>query len=344
VYLLNKQAESILNGGIVTRIAALWAFSEAFMGGILHGFKIPFAGLFLSLVAAICMSLVAIHTSKRGVILSVTLTVLAVKFILSPHTPPMAYVAVLIQGLVGELLFLTRRANRVAAFSLTMFCLLYSAFQHLFVLTIVFGRDFWEALDLFLNGITKTFIKKPQHYSLYLVGFYIGCYFLAGVLGGLLNWRIITTIQSGKMPSIVTNKAIQLHSENFISNSTSKQKKKGKWFYIGVCILVLALICSYTPLFNKTVFSSKAGQIILRGTLIMLVWNFLVSPLLVKWIHKWVSKYKSENASLLTDLVSLFPDMRKLVFISWEEAKASTMLKRVPVFLANTVYLTIYGK
>jgi hypothetical protein len=85
----------LFNSGIIIRITALWAFSEAFLGGILHGFKIPFAGLALSLVAAICMSLLAVHDNKRGVILKATLVVIAVKFILSPHTPPMAYVAVM---------------------------------------------------------------------------------------------------------------------------------------------------------------------------------------------------------------------------------------------------------
>jgi hypothetical protein len=150
----------LFNTGIVYRIAGLWAFSEAFMGGILHGFKIPFAGLFLSLIAAICMSLIAVSDKNKGLILKVTLAVIAVKFMLSPHTPPMAYVAVLIQGVVGELFFLSRRAIKPAAFLLTMFCLLYSAFQHLFVLTVIFGKNFWAALDVFLNGITKTFIKR----------------------------------------------------------------------------------------------------------------------------------------------------------------------------------------
>ncbi len=345
MYSINKSETHFFNAGVITRITALWAFSEAFMGGILHGFKIPFAGLLLSLIAAICMSIVAVYNKKRGTILKITMAVLAVKFILSPHTPPMAYVAVLMQGLAGELFFFTRKANRVAAFFLTMFCLLYSAFQHLFILTLVFGKDFWPALDVFLNGITKTFIKKSQHYSLYLVLLYISCYFIAGVLGGVLNWRIITTIQSGVMPEVMQN--IELKQSSNSSDTKIDNKKRRttyKLLYIILFILTTMLVLSYTPLLSKTFFNSKIGQILLRGTLIMVVWNFVLSPLLAKLINRWLVKYRKNNNGLLQQLLSLFPDMKKLVLISWQLAKSKSKLARVPTFLTNTMYLTIYGK
>ncbi len=104
---------------VTLRITALWAFSEAFMGGILHGLQIPFAGLVLGFVAAVCITLIALGNTQSGEILKATLLVIAVKFILSPHTPPMAYLAVLIQGAVGELLFLNKRFFKLAAFILT---------------------------------------------------------------------------------------------------------------------------------------------------------------------------------------------------------------------------------
>jgi hypothetical protein len=300
----------LFNTGIVYRIAGLWAFSEAFMGGILHGFKIPFAGLFLSLIAAICMSLIAVSDKNKGLILKVTLAVIAVKFMLSPHTPPMAYVAVLIQGVVGELFFLSRRAIKPAAFLLTMFCLLYSAFQHLFVLTVIFGKNFWAALDVFLNGITKTFIKQPQHYSLYLVAFYTGCYFIAGILGGILNWRIITTIQAGTEPSIVNKLKLQYpDGMDDTIPEIRKVKRQSKLLYILPLFVLLALILSYTPLLGKTVFSTKAGQILLRGVLVILVWVFLISPLLIKFIQNWQNT-NSRNEGCCRSCFLCFPISR----------------------------------
>jgi len=182
--LINKE---FYKTNVTLRITALWAFSEAFMGGILHGLQIPFAGLALSFVASVCITLIALGNNKKGEILKATLLVIAVKFILSPHTPPMAYIAVLIQGAVGELLFLNRKAVKPAAFILTLFSLVYSAFQHLLILTIVFGKAFWQAIDIFLNKITQSFLKDAVHYSLYIIVFYVGCYLVAGIAGGLFK-------------------------------------------------------------------------------------------------------------------------------------------------------------
>ena len=122
---------------ITLRLTALWAFSEAFLGGILHGFKMPFAGLFLAFFASLCITLLAVSNKKTGIIINATLAVIAVKFILSPQTPPMAYFAVLVQGLAGELFFIRRKNYKAAAFGLTLFSLVYSALQQLITLLLV---------------------------------------------------------------------------------------------------------------------------------------------------------------------------------------------------------------
>lgn len=337
----------LFNSGIILRITALWAFSEAFMGGILHGFKIPFAGLALSLVAAICMSLLAVHDNKRGVIFKATLVVIAVKFILSPHTPPMAYVAVMMEGLAGELFFMQRRFIRTSSFFLTLFCLMYSAFQHLLVLTIVFGKEFWTALDTFLNKITNTFIKQPQQYSLYLVLFYLACYLIAGIFGGILNSKIVARVQSGNKPvflDAINEKypdGIKTINEEPLS---AKKRKKIKWQFIIAGILLLFLILSYTPLFDKTILRTKVLEIVIRGSVIIIVWTFLLSPLLIRRVGKWVEKYKSESGSSLQEVLSLLPDIKRIVQVSWQMAAKKNKLKQFSDFISNTMLLIVYGR
>jgi hypothetical protein len=339
---VNNLNNTVFKAGVVTRVTALWAFSEAFLGGILHGFKVPFAGLALALMAAICMALIAANDNAKGVILKATLVVLAVKFVLSPHTPPMAYVAVLIEGLAGELFLMRRKSLRTGAFLLTLFCQLYSAFQHLLILTIVFGKGFWAALDIFLNGITKTFTKQSQQYSLYLVLFYIGCYFITGLLGGIFCSRLIKKIQSGKVPAIV-NEFANADTANAVTESPVSKKKGTSYKYIVAGLLLLLLIASYTPLFNGTVLKTKVGEIILRGLLIMLVWNFLLSPLLVKLIGKWVEKYKAAKGTTLQQVLVLLPGIKNMVQFSWQKANEINRFKKVQHFLSNTAMLIIYG-
>lgn len=340
---MNHLQTTVFNTGVVTRITALWAFSEAFLGGILHGFKVPFAGLALSLVAAISMVLIAANDNGKGVVLKATLVVIAVKFILSPHTPPMAYAAVLIEGLAGEIFLLKRRALRPGAFLLTLFCLLYSAFQHLLILTVVFGKDFWNALDIFLNGITKTFIKQSQHYSLYLVLFYVGCYLVAGIMGGVFCSGLIKKIQSGIKPAIVDEFA-NCNWNDINGSVTGEKKRKISMKYMVAVFLFLLLVLSYTPLFAGTILKSKAGEIILRGLLIMLVWNFLIGPLLIRVVGKWVEKYKKRKGNVLQEILVLLPGIKTVIQFSWYKAGGVNKYRRLQHFLSNTVMLIIYGR
>jgi hypothetical protein len=332
----------VFKAAVVTRVTALWAFSEAFLGGILHGVKVPFAGLALSLVAAVCMAIIAVNDNSKSAILKATLVVIAVKFVLSPHTPPMAYVAVLIEGFAGELFLMRRKSLRTGAFILTMFCQLYSAFQHLLILTIVFGKDFWYAVDIFLNGITKTFIKQTQHYSLYLVLFYIGCYFITGLFGGLLCSRLIKKIQTGNRPAIIDEFA---NAEKINMGAPAPAYKKSrlsaKYFIAG--LLLLLLITSYTPLFNGTALKSKVGEIILRGILIMLIWNFLLAPLLIKAVSKWVTKYQRSKNSSLQQVLALLPGIKHIVQFSWQQTTNTTGYRKLQHFLSNAVMLIVYG-
>lgn len=328
---------------VTLRITALWAFSEAFMGGILHGLKIPFAGLVLAFVASVCITLIALGNNKKGEILKATLLVIAVKFMLSPHTPPMAYIAVLIQGAVGELLFLNRKALKPKAFILTLFSLLYSAFQQLITLTIIFGKGFWQAMDIFLNKITQSFIKTAVHYSLYLVLFYVGCYLLAGILGGLLNIKIIKAVQAGNQTNALLQQLnnLPLSNESIFTNEKSKKRKKNIAFIFG-SLMLLMLIFSYLPFFSKGFTKSQIPQLILRGVIIILVWTYFITPLLRMQIQKWVTKYKEKNNNALQQVIALLPSVKIILQQSWQLSQQPKKWLRFKSFINNTVLLIVH--
>jgi uncharacterized membrane protein YagU involved in acid resistance len=328
---------------VMLRITALWAFSEAFMGGILHGLKIPFAGLVLAFVASLCITLIALGNNKKGEILKATLLVIAVKFILSPHTPPMAYLAVLIQGAVGELLFLNRKALKPAAFTLNLFSLLYSAFQHLLTLTIIFGKDFWQAVDIFLNKITQSFLKNAVHFSLYLVIFYLACYFIAGIAGGLLNIKIIKSVQSGNQTNDLLQRLNTLppSGEDFFVNQKSAKRKK--WFMlIFGGLMLLLLIFSYLPFFNAEFSKSKILELVIRGVIIILVWNYFITPLLRLQIQKWVTRYKEKNSNALQQVIALLPGIKIVLQQSWQLSQQPKKWKHFKSFINNTVLLIVH--
>jgi hypothetical protein len=328
---------------VTLRITALWAFSEAFMGGILHGLKIPFAGLVLAFVASVCITLIALGNSTKGEIVKATLLVIAVKFILSPHTPPMAYVAVLIQGAAGELLFLNRKAIKPAAFLLTLFSLLYSAFQHLLILTIVFGKGLWQAIDIFLNKITQSFVKDAVHYSLYIIIFYVGCYLIAGIAGGLLNIKIITSVQSGDQASALLQRlnTLPATAEDIFTNKRSAKSKK--WFsFIFGGLMLLMLVFSYLPFFSRSFGKYEIAELIIRGIIILLVWNYFIAPLLRLQIQKWINRYKERNGNALQEVIALLPGIKIIVQQSWQLSRQPKKWLRFKSFINNTVLLIVH--
>ena len=119
------------------RITALWAFSEAAFGGILHALKIPFKGVFIGCYAVIFITLIAAASSNKKEILRSTIIVILVKAVISPHATLTAFFAVLLQGILGYFFFSTFSSKKIAAVLLGFFAMLFSAIQKLILLTIL---------------------------------------------------------------------------------------------------------------------------------------------------------------------------------------------------------------
>ena len=76
---------------IIKRLTTLWAFSEAALGGLLHGLKVPMRGIFVGGSASVLISLISFFSNRKGTVLKSTLLVIIVKGIVSPHSPLTAY-------------------------------------------------------------------------------------------------------------------------------------------------------------------------------------------------------------------------------------------------------------
>lgn len=330
--------EEIAHDDIRLRTTALWAFSEAFLGGMLHAFKVPFSGLFLSLIASICITMLAAHQTRRGQILQATLSVMAVKFMLSPHTPVLAYFAVWLQGLVGTLLFWRGGYRLGAAFVLPLFAVTYSAFQHLVSLTLVWGKSFWVALDIFLNKVTATFVRDPQQYSLYLVGLYLLLHLIGGALGGWLNVRLLKRLRLGQLPESLRMAYAETPyaDANKIEQGSKRRKRTVRWWMVVLAALLLA---SYLPVFENTVLRSRVWETLLRGVLLLSVWFWVVMPLLSQWVARRLDGYQHEHAAHLQRIVAMLPSMRRLVQAAWRAAQRERGLRRYGTFLQNVFLL-----
>lgn len=324
------------------RITALWAFSESAFGGILHALSLPFRGALINAAAVLFITLIALFSDKSKEILKATLIVILVKAAVSPHSPLTAYLAVSIQGLLGFIIFYNRKLFKLSALILGILTLSYSGIQKIIVLTVLFGNTLWKSINIFINGISKEFLKIGIHadlnYSLILVISYIGIHLLIGIFVGLY---------AGKLPG-----KIELYSETLpkisfdeVSESIPKKERKKKkilWIFrpTGLIITMLSLIVLLIT-FIVPEYSDARYEIIImlvRSLILTFIWYIFLSSFFRKIFQKFLNKNKSKHAKEVNELLNLFPQFRKIVAYCWKESQSKSGLRRLQHFLSRSFY------
>lgn len=189
---MSATLEGVDRARAVERLTALWALNEAGLGGLIHALRIPFTALVVGSTAVVLIALIAYFSERSArALVKATIVVLLVKGAASPHTPLPAYGAVALQGFAGAALF-SRLPLRVAAMALGLLALLQGAVQKLIMMTIIYGRTLWEALDSFGRWLLDKMGGPTEQLSptVWFLTLYLGYYVLAGLVTGWLAGAI----------------------------------------------------------------------------------------------------------------------------------------------------------
>ncbi|MCB9211776.1 MAG: hypothetical protein H6609_20635 [Ignavibacteriales bacterium] len=312
------------------------------MGGILHILKIPFTGLFIGGSAVIFITLLAHFSDSRKVIFKSTLKVILVKFVVSPYSPINAYFAVLLQSLLGWLLFY-RGFNKISPVVLGFFSTLFSGFQKIFILTLVFGMTFWESIDIFFQFIVEQLLPNSQSFdqislSYAIIGLYITLHLIGGLIAG---------IYASKLPARLlmhNDEKINVMSNNISDfvNSIPTKKKRKKWWNkpSSIALLVFFLLLIVISLLFDQVENNLATNVLtmlLRSILIIVIWYYFISPLLLKFINKYLTKKKKRHAKEIETIVQIFPHIKSIIKYSWNETREIRGIKRLFIFFDNVL-------
>jgi len=217
----------IVEGLGVLRITALWAFSESAFGGILHALTVPLRGLFIASASVLFISLIALFARNNKEILKATVIIILVKAIVSPHSPLTAYLAVSLQGVLGYLLFSTKKFYKLSALLFGILVLFFSGIQKIIVLTILFGNTLWESLDIFIKQVSIEIfnIDHPDiNYGYLLIACYVFIHLAAGLFIGLYAGKLPQKINIYK--SVIPNSIIQLNEVEIPHRTKQKKKRK----------------------------------------------------------------------------------------------------------------------
>ncbi|HKB43220.1 MAG TPA: nucleoside-triphosphatase [Chitinophagaceae bacterium] len=311
---MNQQETAGSDKLIYYRLIALWVLCEAMLGGIIHGFKIPVSGLIVGSCAVICICLIAYYVPAKGTIIKATIIVAIFKMMLSPQTPPPAYIAVFFQGLMGELLFWEKRFFRLSCLLLGVIALLESGLQRIIVLTIIYGNDLWKVINDFINGITKQ--KTTTNYSLIIASGYVLLHFVAGLLAGW--WASGLPNRITKWGKEEGNKIVVRNDFTATVPARSKRKQQlKKGLFIVWVLLIVLYVQSYFKIGTPLLPSHISLKILLRSLIIILSWYFILGPLLKQLLHYWLQKKKTQSQQDIQQVLQLLPSMQQLVVQSW---------------------------
>jgi hypothetical protein len=329
-------------------ITAMWALAEAALGGVLHAMHIPLTGLFVNSCAVVFMVLIASASDKKGVILRATLIVMIVKGMVSPHTPLTAYIAVGFQGLMGELLLRSKKHLLFSSVILGIITLLQSAMQKIIILTVVYGNNLWETIDIFVNFILAqmpffNFQDSPVQISFWLISVYIGVHLLAGIAIGIIASKIPNWIRRGIRDQ---KRGYQLKEGSYNPNQKSEKiKRKLVQKPSAVLITILAgSIVVFSYLFPEISESQgmQAVIMILRSTAILFIWYSLIGPFFLKLSQNYFRTKQNKYATEIQRTLNILVPLRYIVYQTWNESQNYSYLKRIKIFIKNSL-ITIFS-
>ena len=340
----NTSSSSISDFQIsVIKITALWALSESAFGGILHALTIPFRGLFISAAAVLFISLIDLFSKSGKEILKSTLIVILIKALVSPHSPLTAYFAVGIQGLLGYLLFSTKKFYTFSALLLGIFTLFFSGIQKIVVLTILFGNNLWKSINIFIDQVFNDFlslgINSNINYGYLLVGIYVSIHLLAGVFIGIYAGRLPKKLNS----FLQNNPLINFDETDFEYPKKDKKRKKKSWLLRPTGIIIITVLISlliFTYLFpsSKEIASIEIIIMLVRSVALTFIWYIFLAPIIKKLFQKYLSNKKSVYAKEIDEMMNMFPQFRKIVSYCWKNSQSKTGLKRIHYFLSTSFY------
>jgi hypothetical protein len=338
---MNEKHEISFDKQVYYRLITLWVLCEGFLGGIIHGLKIPVSGLIVGSSAVICICLIAYYVRVRGAIFKATIIVCIFKMMLSPHSPPTAYIAVLFQGCIGQLLFFDLRFFKISCYIVGLLSLVESAIQRILVLLILYGTDFWNAVNQFISRLTNQ--QTITNYSLAIATGYILLHAVVGLfVGWFATYLVAKARHWRKSETILIKDSVPLEQLKKDEKSSSKKKIFKNSLVIIWFVLILILIQSLFNIGTPILPAHTAVQILFRSLLIVLTWYLIISPIAMRIMKRWLEDEKKKASGDIQQILLLLPSTKYLVYKSWQiaEGKASyvKLKNTLKIIVANTLY------
>lgn len=316
---------------IVFRLTALWALNESGLGGFLHALNFPFTGLIVGSIAVALISFIIYFSqANKSVVFNSLIVVLIIKLLLSPHSSVTAYVAVSFQAACA---FFFYRLIGIHLFSIILVCVfsfIESALQKLLTLTIIGGLSFWNALNVFVDTISKQVFKwEIRDASYWLIGIYLLVYIFFAILTAFFIHSLFSQFKVLNFQARINASLKEYHNVMEID----AKKPKPQWiqflFYSGIILFVALTFI----LFNAGQFKDNfLIYYFARTVSIILFWYYIVMPYAMKMVRKYLNKKLPLFQNEVDEIMHLFPKLKLIIYYSWNESSSFKGFKRIRHF------------
>lgn len=313
---------------VVLRATTLWAFAECALGGIMHAVRSPFTGLIVaSFSIAMIGVIVRVGKADFRTLISALVAVLTVKFLLSPHSSPSAYLAVSFQAFAGFAILKVISPTRLAMVLLGIVALTESALQKIIVLLILFGSSLTEAIDTWQMWISKKYDVYLSWLSFDTMAYgYVAIFALVGAAAGWLATNLIKSLQNTThIPKI------SLPVNTAVVSSKPQKNRAGKRVFT-ISIIVLLLLSTYLIADSELSYLPW-----IRVVIFVLLWILVVLPL----FRHVGAKYLFKND--VSHITSEFAHLKAVFTFLWRQSERTTWIGKVIRVLTTFVktYLLI---
>lgn len=309
----------------IHRLTALWAFAECGLGGFMHALHLPFSGILVGGISVTVITMISWLSPKEERlrrVLQALVVVLLVKGIVSPHSPPTAYLAVAFQGFFGGVVYRFLKVSTASIAFTFVIAALESTFQKFLILTLFFGTALWEAIDSYGHAVVRKMSWLDGiSASEVLIGIYVVIYLTGAVWFAWQNTLLWKEWKSGRM--------VWFEPKADAPRNPVKRKehKVPKW--------AIATVLAVAIYFIKPDESAwqRASYVFARSLVAIGLWFYVVVPVFARLVGKWTRRYRSRWSDKIDSTMALFPEIKRIVSGAWQAASKSPTHLRLGRFL-----------
>jgi len=184
--------------------------------------------------------------------------------------------------------------------------------------------------------ILKRFSVVDGHFGIYIVGAYLVEHLAMGVLLGLVAGRIPHVRQTYLEQN--QNLLFPLTDDNGSLRKPFKRKRRFHGFFLVFGIFMFALLLlSYLYGGQGFLPQHKVLTLLIRSTLVLFVWYFLLAPILTRLFKKWLQRKRNRLSEEMERILDLLPQTQSIIEQSWRRSNARRGWPRFSFFIKISV-------